>query len=71
MLAGGRRPVRRHSSDDAAASFEGCLALHGGTQAADELEQLSSECAHVCNRSVCALCCVLCLPCVRWTLAAR
>ena len=30
-------------------SFVGCFELYGGNQASEELEQLSSECAHACN----------------------
>jgi hypothetical protein len=35
---------------DWAATFDSCFELYGGAQAAEELEQLSSECAHICNR---------------------
>lgn len=39
------------SPSDWAATFDSCFELYGGAQAAEELEQLSSECAHICNRS--------------------
>lgn len=37
---------------DWASTFDSCFELYGGSQAAEELEQLSSECAGICNRSV-------------------
>jgi hypothetical protein len=33
------------------ATFESCYELFGGTTATDELEELSSECAHICNNA--------------------
>jgi len=41
---------RNYSASDWAATFDSCFELYGGLQACEELEQLSSECAHVCNR---------------------
>eukprot|EP00879_Flechtneria_rotunda_P012593 GHRR01013150.1.p1 GENE.GHRR01013150.1~~GHRR01013150.1.p1 ORF type:complete len:691 (+),score=307.02 GHRR01013150.1:1360-3432(+) len=32
-------------------SFDSCFELYGGSQAREELEQLSSDCAHICNRA--------------------
>lgn len=48
---GGRQGMPRTPSDWAA-TFDSCFELYGGAQAAEELEQLSSECAHICNRWV-------------------
>jgi hypothetical protein len=47
--SGGRQGMPRTSSDWAA-TLDSCFELYGGSQAAEELEQLSSECAHICNR---------------------
>eukprot|EP00775_Hariotina_reticulata_P009862 gene9862-10020_t len=41
---------RNYSASDWAATFDSFFELYGGLQACEELEQLSSECAHVCNR---------------------
>ncbi|KAF6253113.1 hypothetical protein COO60DRAFT_1628330 [Scenedesmus sp. NREL 46B-D3] len=46
----GRQAMARAPSDWAA-TFDSCFELYGGAQAAEELEQLSSECAHICNRA--------------------
>jgi hypothetical protein len=32
-------------------TFESCFELFGGTTATEELEELSSECAHICNEA--------------------
>jgi hypothetical protein len=47
--SGSKQGMQRTPSDWAA-TFDSCFELYGGAQAAEELDQLSSECAHICNR---------------------
>lgn len=42
--------LQRSAAADYESSFEGCYELFGGTGCTEELEHLSSECAHVCNK---------------------
>jgi hypothetical protein len=48
--SGGPMQGMPRTPSDWAATFDSCFELYGGSQAAEELEQLSSECAHICNR---------------------
>lgn len=41
--------VLQRSAAEWEATFESCYELFGGTTATDELDELSSECAHICN----------------------
>jgi hypothetical protein len=43
--------VLQRSAAEWEATFESCFDLFGGTTATDELEELSSECAHICNNA--------------------